>query len=170
MTMKKAAIAFVALALCATARSELLYWMVDEGNLGDEFRDYAYAGVAVEGTADHLYFMSEEGERFDVWPVSAGGFGSGVYADLGKYGANNSFLVELFNENDDRIAFGLSVDYKTLLNAKSIVPSVGGAGQDAPNAWAVSSFSTVPVPEPTSGLLTLLGVAALALRRKRILV
>ena len=167
--MKKAAIAFIALALCATARSELLYWMVDEGNLGDDFRDYAYAGVAVEGTADHLYFMSEEGERFDVWPVSAGMFGSGVYADLGVYGANNRFFVELFNE-DGRIAFGPSVDYESLLNAKSIVPSVGGTGQDAPNAWAVSSFSTVPVPEPTSGLLTLLGVAALALRRKRILV
>lgn len=163
--MKKVAMALVTVVLCATTRAELLYWMVDESSLDDRFASYAYAGVAVEGTSDHLYFVSEEGERFEAWAVGAGMFGSGVYADLGAYGSNNRFIVELFNENNDPIGYGPNVDYGTLLTAKSIVPSSGGTGKDAPNVWAVSSFSVAP--EPTSGLLTLLGIAALALRRKR---
>ena len=52
-------------------------------------------------------------------------------------------------------------------------PGVTGSGTvTAPNLWSsanakAANWTAVPVPEPTSGLLLLLGVAGMALRRRR---
>lgn len=49
--------------------------------------------------------------------------------------------------------------------------TIGAGTMNAPATWTASSqmtsYSTTAVPEPTSGLLLLIGVAGLALKRKR---
>ena len=54
---------------------------------------------------------------------------------------------------------GLEINYATFLNYSTI----GGDGV----AWSPVSSGPEPIPEPTSGLLLLLGMAGLALKRKK---
>jgi hypothetical protein len=87
---------------------------------------------------------------------SSYGAPAGVYA--GFNGEVGSFLVELWNESDERVGYS-DCSYADLANY--IYNSTTGGGSTSP--MVVSQV----VPEPTSGLLTLLGLAGLALRRKR---
>ena len=65
-------------------------------------------------------------------------------------------------------------DYSAATLTTTISGSITTAGMGAttlttatPSAWTVSGITAVAVPEPTSGLLMLVGLAGLALRRRR---
>ena len=63
-------------------------------------------------------------------------------------------------------------DVQTFLNTDAVAVAVGGTGGGMANFTNLGVVSTTgtqwsAVPEPTSGLLLLLGVAGLALKRKR---
>ena len=60
---------------------------------------------------------------------------------------------------------GASLSYQMdgTVTAKTSAQGVG----NLPGSWTVSGITAEAVPEPTSGLLLLLGVAGLALRRRR---
>lgn len=160
--MRFAFTAFVALSFVVSARADLLYWMVDDTKLSDSFKGYSYAGVAVAGTEDHLIITDENGAPLGGWKVKSSAFdGEGQFADFGSYGAGSSYLIELFNEGNDCIGVSQTLTYDQL------APYIGkgGVGKDALTPWNGGAFT---VPEPTSGLLTLCGLALLALRRKRV--
>ena len=79
---------------------------------------------------------------------------------------NNVFLTD-----DDYFTYSA-----TFVDQRKINPSVGGSAYLQDNdttssyvgsGWYAISTSPEPTPEPTSGLLLLLGVAGLALRRKQ---
>jgi hypothetical protein len=74
--------------------------------------------------------------------------------------AGNYYYIALFNEYDQLVA------YSHTFEASSVTGSTFTSG-----AWKVDvsafSGSGYAVPEPTSGLLMLLGMAGLALRRKK---
>ena len=81
-----------------------------------------------------------------------------VFAEVTGY-ENYSFFVEL--KSDAGVFRSTTASYSSLA---SYISSMSGT--DYPSeAFGFSSFSAVP--EPTSGLLILLGVAGLALRRRR---
>lgn len=73
-----------------------------------------------------------------------------------------SFFVELFNDQGG-VYQSDALTYSELLNYQYISSM---AGMTLPSAtWDVKNFHVVP--EPTSGLLLLIGVAGLALRRRK---
>lgn len=154
-----------------TSRSEYLYWMLDDtvNNLSGN-SDFKYATIGVNGT-DVVFQENTMPERglSEYVTVSVSEAGKphterGWYADITGYGAKDSvFLLELYDENLDRKAW-TTITLTDEIIDKHVYTEAGGPVPTEFNAWGSV------VPEPTSGLLTLCGLALLALRRKRILV
>ena len=119
--------------------------------------------------------LDEGGGAWGVEFSDAGGYwGAGVptgnQSPSGDYSAGTpeySFIVELgnidSNDNWTTVATSAAATYSSLGNYIHQTFDIN-PGQIA--VWAPTAFS-VPVPEPSSGLLTLIGFAFLALRRKR---
>ncbi len=96
-------------------------------------------------------------------PATAARWGKNGF---GSYTAGDAYTyyTVIFNDAVD------SADYFMITAEKAAtVPSSGSLamsfGSQASNSWVAMGSS--PVPEPTSGLLMLLGMAGLALRRRR---
>ena len=90
--------------------------------------------------------------------------GVATITDPNAYGnGSTAYAALLYIEGDNYMGnvatytFTSDLDY----TMSDLTLSLGGAGT-TPTAW-----STAAVPEPTSGLLMLLGIAGLALRRRR---
>ena len=121
------------------------------------------------------YGLDKGGGEYGVEFSEVGGYwGAGVptgnQSPSGDYSAGTpeySFIVELGNidssDNWTTVATSAAATYSSLGNYIHQTFDIN-PGQIA--VWAPTAFS-VPVPEPSSGLLTLIGFAFLALRRKR---
>ena len=121
------------------------------------------------------YGLAEGGGEYGVEFSEVGGYwGAGVptgnQSPSGDFSAGSpeySFIVELGNidssDNWTTVATSAAATYSSLGNYIHQTFDIN-PGQIA--VWAPTAFS-VPVPEPSSGLLTLIGFAFLALRRKR---
>ena len=158
---KVAAIALASL-VAVSAKAEALYWQVEQGSTDQEF-EYAIlnvtggdltdpvrlAGAAAEGTAPNQYVSVQN-------------------TDISSYANSSySFFVELANYNNgwEVVAANDPINYNNLsqyiatgfVDAQSIASAGGYNMGDGAHA----------VPEPTSGLLLLMGGAMLALRRRR---
>lgn len=166
-------IAILAVTFCASATTDqYLYWMIDDASTlvatdgtetklkgtyyakvkpdgGSYLNFYETPGGSAIGGADNFVF--EVADINDNIPTFAGVI-SGTPA---------SFIIELYN--DAGAAQGSWVGQATLDWNSAYITS-GGMGHAAPGR--VNSFTAAP--EPTSGMLLLIGVAGLALRRRKI--
>lgn len=147
-----------AFALSAMAADSYLYWMVADA--GDYAGTWDSVRMKKSGVDSYLTLYSggagtELGETaLSAYATSP----SGLYANLGSsYGS--TFLVELL-WGDVSVATAEISDLGDYLTSSLLSP-VGSPKE-------VSGFvGTGAVPEPTSGLLSLFGLALLAIRRKR---
>lgn len=128
--------------------------------------------VVGDGVADETYlsmlfnvdgkWQTFEGADVCVLPVEE------YWVDLGDYGsAGYSFVVELGNYEDGSwtvATTSAAMTYSQLDEAHHITANAGMA-LPGYTPWVATGYTAVP--EPTSGLLMLLGSALLALRRKR---
>ncbi len=159
----------VALALAAaTASADLLYWQVSNA-IGNELSgkngepiEFAYASVSIDGGATHLNIYDNDVDT-GYWQAYTmeGSAVSTKAAYAGTFASDSvtSFLVELWDNSNNRVGWQ---SYSASAVANSIWKS------DTPAASGGTPLTvTGVVPEPTSGLLLLLGMAGLALRRKR---
>jgi len=144
-------------ALVAEA-GEYLYWMIDVA------QEYAFSYATVSSANGDLLknFSGDpteaEGEQYIGASNTAGTKTERMYAyDVSSY-VGSSFIFELFNESEQ------SVGYQTVTYAFLKENSHIGSGRDQIGAYVVSDV----IPEPTSGLLVLFGLAGLALRRRRV--
>ena len=91
-----------------------------------------------------------------------------LYAALPDDPSSLSFAIELGNYNNGTwttLATSGSLDYTSLQSAGyTYMPSSGELALATLTAWAPTAYS---VPEPSSGLLLLLGASLLALKRRR---
>ncbi|MGN0853119.1 MAG: PEP-CTERM sorting domain-containing protein [Kiritimatiellia bacterium] len=112
-------------------------------------------------TQDDGTYVTETGATVAKIPVTE------VWTDIGTPGAGASFVVELGNWQDGSWTSlaSATADYASLKDHIYTAPlSTPGY-----TPWIVTGFTaTAAVPEPTSGLLALMGAALLALRRKRL--
>ena len=177
--MKKSIFLAVLLAaIGASASDSYLYWMVTTtGTKGADSFDYNYARIkAVDGgTETYLsIYEADFDQPLEVGGVSGvskstvddyAGFGSsaGFYASLAGINLSTaSFIVELYNDDGKFLAQSFNDgSYGTV----SGMIYNGGISIPPAMPWKAGSFD---IPEPSSGLLMLLGMAGLALRRKKV--
>ena len=153
----------VAFASATTFASEdrYIYWMIDQDeSSGIAFK---YATISIDGGTSFLNAYSgatELGPKvgfgpgntgYDIGPVYSGTFDG---SDVGM-----TFLVELYNDSNGKVG-------RQVLDYNEVASSIfGGLNISGAKAAVFSNFT--PVPEPTGGMLVLLGIAGLALRRKK---
>lgn len=173
------AMALAGAAMVASAEDNYLYWMVNVGASTKYAFNYATikAQDASGHESDYLWLYGQEsadpiGQRFYASNYGVDGSyapgtttGYGAFAGVGGYGMGSRFLVELWTDGStasdpaNPVAFGW-LSYDDVKNSIFAAGNLSGA-----SAFTVGS--AMLVPEPTGGLLTLLGLAVLALRRKQ---
>lgn len=156
--MKKLLTAVV-LAFSGALMADTLYWQVDPdsaGGSGYSGNDVAYAALFAT--------LPEPGREIE-FVEAVNGKVAGHWADIGT-GQNTTdswFFIELYNANGDTIYTQSDVSYSQLLSSGYISTS----GLSVPTGAAAGGYNGASVPEPSGGLLMLIGGALLALRRRR---
>lgn len=159
---------FICVAACAlfSRGDDVLFWFV--GNDAPEFcyakmlvGVYDNGAIAGEYVLNLGYDWSDEyvyDER-PAWEPSV------QAAVIGDDYAGLSFVVELYNDGDE-LTYKSNAYHLSELTAYIVRQNDFGAAWRHIEPLSVINFSE-PVPEPTSGLLVLIGAAMLALRRGR---
>ena len=113
----------------------------------------------------------------DATVLTTAGAAQGTTA--GRWGANGVALPSSYSQGDEVTFYTLILDNGGLKDGGNyfLAQEVSGKvsdsvalgmtfGSQASKSWTKYSVGSEPIPEPTSGLLLLLGVAGLALRRR----
>lgn len=135
----------------AGALTVSLFWVGSEGNnkIGD------YATTTAGGIAQQ---------------VLASGTGSDLYAamvaDQGATWKPEYYYTATYTTKDGKYVFAGTVTATTQIGNLSSA-NVSVMGDFTKGSWDYTANPVDPTPEPTSGLLMLLGMAGLALRRKQ---
>lgn len=188
--------AFVAIVLSvnvASAEDGVLYWMIDtsSSSVGDDPLSTYFAGYATSDFAARVRVTGGDisGDVFlDIFDgsdfVSGSGIG-GVFFDDDGVGSSTdsiqafvpgsyltsaspeySFFIELGNidssDNWTTIAESAALGYEAI---SAYIKPTFDMNPTVAQIWNPTQFSAVP--EPSGGLLTMMGLALLALRRKR---
>ena len=166
--MKKLSKSIVAMALAFAATTSFaavdsyLYWMagseVQNANNSSLTYNYDYATVRFDDSSSYLSFYNADNINTGAYGLDKGNSG---YVGFDSTSLPATFLFELWNDSltpgtDDAIA-------SWSVSSSDLASFIGTARSQIGSAYAL----TQAVPEPTSGLLMLLGMAGLALRRKR---
>ncbi len=164
---KKLLTAAFAVAAAFGLQAGTLYWQINNNPNGDD-----YAAVAVlDGSGELVgYANILDGDGGDVignLVAAEDAMSEMQYADISGYDSSYKFVVEMLSLNTDDNTWergwtaGTPMTYAELKTARYV--SEGGISAGSVNSWT----SSVSIPEPTSGLLLLVGGSLLALRRKR---
>ena len=167
---------FVFAAICAfvgvAAHADAMYWQLSGTTIQgvtDSQWSMAQIEVYADGTPTGTYLHYRDDPNVDVMTKSE----SGAWFDVtGMSGSDPvySFVLELVNDELEVQAASNPVSYSTLASKGKIVSdstfnSIMPLNYSDYNMGSLAG--TVDVPEPTSGLLMLLGASLLALRRRQ---
>ena len=173
-TFTKIAVMLAAGLAIATAEAKYLYAMVGDAKnvYNDDPINFNYAmlqGYNGDGWS-YLDYYTYEGSSVSspkTALAAAGGTGTStgaVYFDIGGTGDQyQTFLFELYTSSStgsERVGWQ-QYSLATVLNSGSVYENVPES--NVSKAFTVSQV----IPEPTSGILLLLGMAGLALRRRK---
>lgn len=163
MSMFKKLVACSAVsAMSLFASADVLYWQVESPDAGATFTAanlYVTGGslTSPQPLASVAPFDDNPGTMTDL-----------TQTDLGSYGSSDySFYVELANYTGSSLNNGKAYtwSYNELVSAGYIATNPFDQSTAAAAASAGNMGS--PTPEPTSGMLLLIGGSLLALRRRR---
>lgn len=181
--MRKSLLLLAIFCSCAAfADDSYLYWMIGEVSDSQTSNPINYSGVkiaALSQSGENLGYLNlgmfgESGFTSYGNVINASGsqmqarmndgFG-GFYASLGTLGGQAyGYIIELYNDNGTALK-GVSEVLYSQNAAQYIAEFSGGSPLSTVSVpWGGGSFA---VPEPNSALLMVLGCAALALRRRK---
>lgn len=165
--LSRIAIAAAVLLTAGAAAAEYLYAWIGNSNNGvvdiyhGQVINFDYATFSIPGTSGYLPIT---GGTIAGTGVASAGSSASAQTETAFYVGDdnttfNTFLVELWLGDVDPTRVGWQ-QYSRAQFADSIYTGTGGSGD---TAFSITSV----IPEPTSGILLLLGMAGLALRRRR---
>ncbi len=157
---------------CAHAMEEVIWWQVQEDPDVTTFHEGVKSASELGATAarvrasDGNYLIIPPEELVDPQSMDIPMDESGWFALLPSDAASLSFMVELGNwENGQWVGIATSQSYTYAQLASHIIHDWSGPNAiPAMDAWIAENYV---VPEPSSGILLLIGGGLLALRRKR---
>ncbi len=153
--MKKI-ILFAAIALAAcVGRAEYLYWQIGDNVDATKFDSVSLWGSTAGGDKTRLYGWDKDADLSKTYET-----------DLGIYSGDNtaSFYIEVANYENG--AYNV-VDTSKPISYSDLAGYVHSSMQTISNVAAYTGATYTSVPEPTSGLMLLMGMALVALKRKR---
>ena len=162
-SISKVAVAAAVMLFASAASAGTLYWQVDNV---DDFADQL--GASTEGYGAELLMYNKETKETtsltDGYTIDAP---TGIQqADITSYtGDQYLFFVELVNYSTGASTEGYKWSYNDLYSSGYVAIDARDIPTVSANAGAHGNFANVP--EPSSGLLLLVGGAMLALRRRR---
>jgi L-aminopeptidase/D-esterase-like protein len=182
--MKKIMIALVAFAVAAVAQAATVNWSVEgiqvNGNWDDAEGDLAsgYAVYLFDNAGTYSQSQMAALIAADTWsPALAGSMASFVGGAESGGGSVNGLAAADGNFTGYMVIFNAATAAEatqayvtgTYTKEDNSLHQIKFDTFDDESAWvnATGSWTAVNVPEPTSGLLLLLGMAGLALRRKQ---
>ena len=183
MNMKLVAVSALMLAGFA-ASADVLYWQVNNSDATVSGTGYAQAYLkATDGTTE--YYVPQNYAQDGVTSIGTavpkstfdnGGYAIGDLASIlstsGSAYAGDlsalSFYLELYSAGGDWLGKSAPVDYDKLGTAVSSGINANFTGVNNALGTAANGGTYTNVPEPTSGLLMLVGFGALALRRRKV--
>jgi len=182
--MKKLIVAFAAVAMAACSHAAVVTWSSTAAVIAHSTSTTAAANLVT------MYCWEITSAQYDIYAkLSGSALSDAINANFDLSAAEKSvktnmrgivsvngstthsagdtvYGVVLFVDGGDAYYMGnvVTATTPTTGNAKfeNLAKTYGGTASDGSLAW-----STASVPEPTSGLLLLLGMAGLALKRKR---
>ena len=175
-----------------SASADILYWQVNNDSVPTTkgTAAQAYLMATADGNSDSPFYVSEnylggvnQGESITTASFDGSTLAGGVI-DLNKIiswandpttasgsgitdASSLSFYIELYDADGGWVGKTTAVSYNDLKNAGAIGDSFNPSFTGVNAALGGAGTTYTDVPEPTSGLLMLVGLGALALRRKR---
>ena len=179
--MKKLMIMLGAIAIAAVTQAASVDWQVSYAGQGSAWKDSDVVVLAFSGS-DYASIISEKvvdgNKTFEVKLDAATALnGAGTKFTTNLKGTAKTAIVQSENAPDSMF-WVILTDGSTEAGSAAIwtaVTDVKGSQYTPPatgttiplNAASFTNSGVVAVPEPTSGLLMLVGLAGLALRRRR---
>jgi len=170
--MKKLIILTAVAVMASVSQAATFMWQLSTGE--------SYAGMnvyAISGTTAASILSTFSSTDATAWTSAVEGFDF-VTAGTGSRGSAKA-SIDGVNEGDSLVfaivdgsiadgnKYYVTTDYTIPTGTTFTPPATGTAQRIAVSLAGSGTFSAAAVPEPTSGLLMLLGVAGLALRRRR---
>lgn len=176
--MKNFLIAGLVLLAATAAHASILYWQVNASDLTTAIQDYNDKWKpATELTADNItgarLVQVSDGSESAVMAVSAGDFGAKqdyeLPFDVDAAGKNYSYYIEIISNASGSYSPVAKSQMLTYADLVALDPKVVYTGNemDIPKMSVWTGGAYTAAPEPTSGLLVLIGVGLLGLKRKR---
>lgn len=183
--MKKLFLIFGVLLASLTVNASYLLWQIEDYTAGEDESDW-------DAVAVYLYDTHDKKVLYDAGRLNIYAGGQSVPGNVLYAGGDKETLLNqtyAADWSDDYTAEGYtyyveyykyetnaSVDFTTdkkvaggISTATELYDSAGSVADLPSSAWATpldTTYTTVTVPEPTSGLMLLFGAAMLGLKRK----
>ena len=179
--MKKIMIAIGIALAAAVTQAAAINWQISAGPAAKRVLDYT-GSAAFKGTA--YLILTSDAESFMTQLAKDGTIGSlTTYGSTSTFNATTGGMSAALKSSDtlgtSETAFSVLLvqtvgdnTYYKVSTSQSETPSADLEGNPVTLAWTAQTtlntqtWQTYSVPEPTSGILLLLGMAGLALKRK----